>query len=105
METCISSTNPHYFSIPLRFWINIIKNPEMILDVEKTPIIDSFLSVVAQTYMDACSLSDHRFNPDTPSSKLLYAAELREYKQSVQKFYSDIQVSRTFKLEGQEMYI
>jgi plexin A len=78
-------------SIPLRFWINIIKNPEMILDVEKTPIIDSFLSVVAQTYMDACSLSDHRFNPDTPSSKLLYAAELREYKQSVQKFYADIQ--------------
>ncbi|XP_063679501.1 plexin A3-like isoform X3 [Bolinopsis microptera] len=78
-------------SIPLRFWINIIKNPEMILDVEKHPLIDSILSVISQTYMDSCSLSNHAFSTDSPSSKLLYAKELQDYKPAVRKFYSDIQ--------------
>ena len=80
------------FSIPLRYWINIIKNPEMILDVEKHPLIDSILSVISQTYMDSCSLSNHAFSTDSPSSKLLYAKELQDYKPAVRKFYSDIQV-------------
>ncbi|KAL5259585.1 hypothetical protein ACHWQZ_G009888 [Mnemiopsis leidyi] len=78
-------------SIPLRYWINIIKNPEMILDVEKHPLIDSILSVISQTYMDSCSLSNHAFSTDSPSSKLLYAKELQDYKPAVRKFYSDIQ--------------
>lgn len=36
------------FSLPLRFWINIIKNPNFIFDVSKSGIVDSCLSVVAQ---------------------------------------------------------
>ena len=31
-------------------------------------------------------------NTDSPSSKLLYAKELQDYKPAVRKFYSDIQV-------------
>ena len=64
----------------------------MILDVEKHPLIDSILSVISQTYMDSCSLSNHAFSTDSPSSKLLYAKELQDYKPAVRKFYSDIQV-------------
>jgi len=78
-------------SIPLRFWINIIKNPDMILDVEKNHLMDSILSVIATTYMDSCSLSTHAFSTDSPSSKLLYAKELQDYKPAVKKFYNDIQ--------------
>ena len=74
-------TDPLLPSIPLRYWINIIKNPEMILDVEKHPLIDSILSVVSQTYMDSCSLSNHAFSTDSPSSKLLYAKELQVRQQ------------------------
>lgn len=37
-----------FFSLPLRFWINIIKNPNFIFDVCKSAIVDSCLSVVAQ---------------------------------------------------------
>jgi hypothetical protein len=46
--------------LPLRFWVNFIKNPDFILDVNKTPTIDSSLSVIAQTLMDSCSTSEHR---------------------------------------------
>ena len=48
--------------------------------------------LLQQTYMDSCSLSKHALNTDSPSSKLLYAKELQDYKPAVRKFYSDIQV-------------
>ena len=64
----------------------------MILDVEKNHLMDSILSVIATTYMDSCSLSTHAFSNDSPSSKLLYAKELQDYKPAVKKFYNDIQV-------------
>jgi plexin A len=47
-------------SLPLRFWVNIIKNPNFVFDIHKSNIVDSCLSVVAQTFMDSCSTSDHR---------------------------------------------
>lgn len=47
-------------SLPLRFWVNLVKNPDFVFDVEKTPIVDSCLSVIAQTFMDSCSTSEHR---------------------------------------------
>lgn len=42
-----------------RFWVNLIKNPHYILDVEKSATLDSTLSVVAQTLMDSCSANDN----------------------------------------------
>ena len=46
-------------SLPLRFWVNLIKNPNFVFDLGKSNIVDSCLSVVAQTFMDACSTSEH----------------------------------------------
>lgn len=43
-----------------RFWVNLIKNPNFVFDIHKSNIVDSCLSVVAQTFMDSCSTSDHR---------------------------------------------
>ena len=43
-----------------RFWVNLIKNPNFVFDLGKANIVDSCLSVVAQTFMDACSTSDHQ---------------------------------------------
>uniref|UniRef100_A0A6P4EIQ6 Plexin-B n=1 Tax=Drosophila rhopaloa TaxID=1041015 RepID=A0A6P4EIQ6_DRORH len=59
--------------LPLRFWVNFIKNPDFIFDVNKTFCVDSCLSVIAQTFMDACSTSEHRLGKDSPSNKLLFA--------------------------------
>lgn len=61
------------FSLPLRFWVNFIKNPDFIFDINKTVTVDACLSVVAQTFMDACSTNEHRLGKDSPSNKLLFA--------------------------------
>ncbi|XP_015599492.1 plexin-A2 [Cephus cinctus] len=79
-------------SLPLRFWVNLIKNPNFVFDIHKSNIVDSCLSVVAQTFMDSCSTSDHRLGKDSPSSKLLYAKDIPAYKEWVERYYSDIKI-------------
>lgn len=66
-------------SLPLRFWVNFIKNPDFIFDVNKTVTMDSCLSVIAQTFMDACSNTEHRLGKDSPSNKLLFAKVCTKY--------------------------
>lgn len=77
-------------SLPLRFWVNFIKNPDFILDIHKSPTVDSCLSVVAQTFMDACSTSEHRLGKDSPSNKLLFAKDMIHYRSFVRSFYLNI---------------
>ncbi|KAG8189829.1 hypothetical protein JTE90_026130 [Oedothorax gibbosus] len=77
-------------SLPLRFWVNFIKNPDFVLDINKTPVVDSCLSVIAQTLMDACSTSEHRLGKDSPSNKLLFAKDIPSYRKMVNKFYHDV---------------
>ena len=60
-------------SLPLRFWVNFIKNPDFMFDINKTTTLDSCLSVIAQTFMDSCSTAEHRLGKDSPSNKLLFA--------------------------------
>ncbi|KAJ8955408.1 hypothetical protein NQ318_003506 [Aromia moschata] len=79
-------------SLPLRFWVNLIKNPNFVFDIHKSNIVESCLSVVAQTFMDSCSTSDHRLGKDSPSSKLLYAKDIPCYKEWVERYYSDIKM-------------
>ena len=74
-------------SLPLRFWVNLIKNPNFIFDIHKSNILDACLSVVAQTFMDSCSMSAHQLGKDSPSSKLLYAKDIPKYKQWVERYY------------------
>lgn len=78
-------------SLPLRFWVNLIKNPNFVFDINKSNTVDSCLSVVAQTFMDACSTSDHRLGKDSPSSKLLYAKDIPIYKEWVERYYKEIE--------------
>jgi len=47
--------------------VNLIKNPNFVFDIHKSNIVDSCLSVVAQTFMDACSTSEHRLGNLLPS--------------------------------------
>lgn len=79
-------------SLPLRFWVNVIKNPNFVFDIYKSNIVDSCLSVVAQNFMDSCSMSEVRLGKDSPSSKLLYAKNIPEYKKWVERYYQDIKM-------------
>lgn len=60
------STAPHSlsvcYSLPLRFWVNILKNPHFIFDVHVHEVVDASLSVIAQTFMDACTRTEHKLS-------------------------------------------
>ncbi|XP_055371957.1 plexin-B isoform X2 [Condylostylus longicornis] len=77
-------------SLPLRFWVNFIKNPDFIFDINKTTTVDACLSVIAQTFMDACSTTEHRLGKDSPSNKLLFAKDIPQYREMVKQFYSEV---------------
>lgn len=79
-------------SLPLRFWVNFIKNPDFIFDINKTMTLDSCLSVIAQTFMDACSTTEHRLGKDSPSNKLLFAKDIPHYREMVAQFYYNVAV-------------
>ncbi|XP_062544839.1 plexin-B isoform X1 [Armigeres subalbatus] len=77
-------------SLPLRFWVNFIKNPDFIFDINKSPSVDACLSVIAQTFMDSCSTTEYRLGKDSPSNKLLFAKDLPQYREMVANFYTEI---------------
>jgi hypothetical protein len=108
--------------------VNFIKNPDFIFDINKTVTVDACLSVVAQTFMDACSTNEHRLGKDSPSNKLLFAKvistplpslslallinanfilslsraqDLPHYREMVSQFYAD--VARLPQISDQEM--
>uniref|UniRef100_A0A1A8FMT0 Plexin-A1 n=1 Tax=Nothobranchius korthausae TaxID=1143690 RepID=A0A1A8FMT0_9TELE len=87
--------------LPLRFWVNVIKNPQFVFDIHKNSITDACLSVVAQTFMDSCSTSEHKLGKDSPSNKLLYAKDIPNYKNWVERYYADI--SRMPAISDQDM--
>ncbi|KAM3911803.1 plexin-B3 isoform 2-T3 [Leptodactylus fuscus] len=77
-------------SLMQRFWVLILKNPQMVFDIEVSENVDSILSVIAQTFIDSCTVSEHKVGRDSPVNKLLYAREIPRYKQLVEKYYADI---------------
>uniref|UniRef100_UPI00358FF6A5 plexin-D1 isoform X2 n=1 Tax=Myxine glutinosa TaxID=7769 RepID=UPI00358FF6A5 len=78
-------------SLLLRFWVNILKNPQFVFDIEKTPHMDACLSVLAQALIDACSTSCLTLSKDSPTNKLLFAREIPEFKKLVQDYYEEVQ--------------
>ncbi|XP_064632633.1 plexin-A2-like isoform X2 [Lineus longissimus] len=92
-------------SLPLRFWVNIIKNPNFTFDVHKPAIVDSCLSVIAQTFMDSCSTTEHRLGKDSPTNKLLYAKDIPNYKKMVNQYYHDIKALSPVSDQDMKIYL
>nr|XP_033776802.1 plexin-B3 isoform X2 [Geotrypetes seraphini]XP_033776810.1 plexin-B3 isoform X2 [Geotrypetes seraphini]XP_033776818.1 plexin-B3 isoform X2 [Geotrypetes seraphini]XP_033776852.1 plexin-B3 isoform X2 [Geotrypetes seraphini] len=88
-------------SLLLRFWVLILKNPQLICDVQVSDNVYAILSVIAQTFIDSCTVAEHKVGRDSPVNKLLYAREIPRYKQLVEKYYMDIQ--QTIPASYQEM--
>lgn len=42
--------------------MNILKNPHFIFDVHVHEVVDASLSVIAQTFMDACTRTEHKLS-------------------------------------------
>ncbi|XP_068611389.1 plexin-B2-like [Brachionichthys hirsutus] len=77
-------------SLPLRFWVNILRNPHFVFDVHVTEVVDASLHVISQTFMDACTKTEHKLSRESPSNKLLYAKEISTYKKMVDDYYAGI---------------
>ncbi|KAM4614941.1 LOW QUALITY PROTEIN: plexin-B2-like [Polymixia lowei] len=77
-------------SLPLRFWVTILRNPHFIFDVNVTEVVDASLHVISQTFMDACTKTEHKLSRESPSNKLLYAKEISTYKKMVDDYYKGI---------------
>ncbi|XP_072233761.1 plexin-B2-like [Leuresthes tenuis] len=77
-------------SLPMRFWVNILRNPHFIFDVHVTEVVDASLHVISQTFMDACTKTEHKLSRESPSNKLLYAKEISTYKKMVDDYYKGI---------------
>ena len=45
-------------SLVLRFWVNIMKNPQFLFDMEKPAVMESFLNTLSQCLIDSFSRSD-----------------------------------------------
>lgn len=69
--------------LQLRFWVNLIKNPDFIFDIQKTPTVDASLNVIAQALIDSCSNTEHRLGKNSPSNKLLFAKDIPRYRSQV----------------------
>ncbi|KAL1449554.1 hypothetical protein WDU94_002047 [Cyamophila willieti] len=77
-------------ALPLRFWVNLIKNPNFLFDIHKSNSVDSCLSVVAQTFVDSCCITDSKLSKDSCVSKVLYVKDIPAYKKRVNQYYGHI---------------
>lgn len=77
-------------SLPLRFWVNLLKNPNFLFDLEKTSVLDCNLNVIAQAFLDSCSFDQQILNKESHSDKLLFARDIPRYREMVKKYYDDI---------------
>ncbi|KAI6654131.1 Plexin-A2 [Oopsacas minuta] len=78
-------------SLVLRFWVNLLKNPHFILDIDMPYPVESSLSIIAQGLIDSCSTRDEELTWDSPANKLLFAKDTKASRKRVKKYYDDIQ--------------
>uniref|UniRef100_G3PBS4 Plexin-B1 n=1 Tax=Gasterosteus aculeatus aculeatus TaxID=481459 RepID=G3PBS4_GASAC len=77
------------------------RNPQFIFDVQASDHVDAVLTVISQTFMDSCTIAEHKLGRDSPINKLLYARDIPRYKQMVERYYADIR--QTISASDQEM--
>uniref|UniRef100_H3A8K8 Sema domain-containing protein n=1 Tax=Latimeria chalumnae TaxID=7897 RepID=H3A8K8_LATCH len=81
-------------SLPLRFWVNVLKNPHFIFDVHLSDNVDAVLSVIAQTFIDCCTTSEHKVGRDSPVNKRICVYDIYTVRMKFteeKKYYQDIQ--------------
>jgi hypothetical protein len=78
-------------ALPLRFWVNVVKNPEFLYDVRKSDTMNGNLSTVASVILDSCSRTAQPLGKNSSVNKLLYRGEVERWKVKVTKYYDDVE--------------
>jgi hypothetical protein len=63
--------------------MNVLKNPQFVLDLEKDALLTANLDVFAQLLMDACS------EPNEQRSSL-FGADIQRYRQKIERYFDRI---------------
>jgi plexin A len=75
----------------LRFWMQLLHNPDALFDIQRQSCIDSSLTVIGQTLIDAFSSStDIPLGKESPSSKLLFAKDIARYRPIATRMFASI---------------
>jgi hypothetical protein len=86
-----------------KIWMNLIKRPELMFDLDKTPLIGASLDCIASAFGHSCSMDD-RFmcDPDINTmrygdadttdvlNELIFSKEICDYKLLIDSFYNEI---------------
>ncbi|CAN0048514.1 unnamed protein product [Lampetra fluviatilis] len=74
----------------LRFWTLLLKDPQLVFDVEVSEVVRSSLDIISQTFMDACSPEVYKITKEAPTRRLLFAKELPQFRKMVERYYDDV---------------
>ncbi|CAD5219426.1 unnamed protein product [Bursaphelenchus okinawaensis] len=74
----------------LRFWMQLLHNPDALFDIPRQSYVNSSLVVIGQTLIDAFSHSDVPLGKESPSSKLLFAKDIAKYRPVATRMFSRI---------------
>ncbi|CAG5087050.1 Oidioi.mRNA.OKI2018_I69.PAR.g11444.t1.cds [Oikopleura dioica] len=82
-------------SLFLRYWVNLIKNPEFLFDINKSVAVSNSLTVVAQTLIDGCSTteSDPLLAQAQSTSKVLFSKNVHNnFREWVQSYFQEVEM-------------
>lgn len=77
-------------ALVLRFWMQLLHNPDTTFDVQRQHSLLPSLAVVGQTLVDTFSQSDLVLGKESPSSKLLFAREIASYRPLVGEMFARV---------------
>ncbi len=83
-------------AVTVRFWANLLRNPDILFDVERTRAVDNNLAVVAETLVSVCGYDSSDpdaavVGKDSPPHRLLFAKEISEHGCRLRSFFRDVQ--------------
>ncbi|CAD5226439.1 unnamed protein product [Bursaphelenchus xylophilus] len=74
----------------LRFWVQLLHNPDSLFDINRQNYVNSSLVVIGQTLIDAFSHSEVPLGKESPSSKLLFAKDIAKFRPVATRMFSRI---------------
>ena len=80
----------------IRYWANLMRNPDFIVECQRSPLIDSSLNCIAQAFVDSCANKDlSELDLDTPVSRLLFMRDAPKYSEMIENFFGEMSSYQT----------
>ena len=71
-------------------WANLIRRPELIFDLDKTPAVESSLTVISQSLVEACLPAPAVISKNSPSHKLVFAKDIGRWQCLVGEYFGTV---------------